>query len=177
MNKRPNNKIVSKKGFTLVEMLVYLAMLGAISILISHSFIAMTRSFGSVKLSRNINESALVAMERITREIRSAYEINTGDSIFGSSPGRLSLIGLNDAGATTTVKLYMQGSNIFVEKGGYSSEPITSSSTMATSLIFNQINASTTSKAIKLELELSGSAGPVSRTDKFYNSIILRGSY
>ena len=174
---KKRNKIFFKKGFTMLEMIIYMAMLGVISILMTHSFMAMTKSFGAVKLSRDVNESALVAMERISREIRSAYDINTDDSVLGSSPGRLSLISLNDMGATTTIKLYMQGADIYVEKEGLFPEPLTSSSTLATGLIFNRIIASSTSEAVKLEFEITGSAGPVNRTDKFYNTIILRGSY
>ena len=64
------------KGSSLLETLIYSAILGMVAVFATGSILAMMRSYSSVKLSRDLNFSASVAMERMTNEIRLANGID-----------------------------------------------------------------------------------------------------
>ena len=66
---------------------------------------------------------------------------------------------------------------MFVKDGTGVSEALTSSTTEITSLIFNKITSSAISKAVKLSLTAKAKGGRIEKTEKFYNTAILRGSY
>ena len=51
------------------------------------SILAMMKSYSSVKMSRDLNFSASVAIERMANEIRLVSDIDDAGSIFSASPG------------------------------------------------------------------------------------------
>ncbi|MEK7142131.1 MAG: hypothetical protein AAB818_00935, partial [Patescibacteria group bacterium] len=123
------------------------------------------------------NFSASTAMERMTNEIRMANSVDDAGSVFATNPGKLKLNTADIFGAPTTLEFFLSGAGVFVKEGLGSSESLTSSTTEITSLIFNEITASTTSKAVKIDLVVKVKAGTIEKLEKFYNTAILRGSY
>ena len=55
-----------------METLIYAAILGMVAVFAVSSILAMMKSYSSVKMSRDLNFSASVAMERMANEIRLA---------------------------------------------------------------------------------------------------------
>ena len=70
-----------------METLIYAAILGSVAVFATGSILAMMRSYSSVKMSRDLNFSSSVAMERMANEIRLANGIDDAGSIFAASPG------------------------------------------------------------------------------------------
>ena len=165
------------KGSSLLETLIYAAILGMVAVFATGSILAMMKSYSSVKLSRDLNFSASVAMERMTNEIRLANDIDDAGSAFAASPGKLKLNTVDGAGNPTTIEFFLSGTGVFVKDGTGVSEALTSSTTEITSLIFNKITSSAISKAVKLSLTAKAKGGRIEKTEKFYNTAILRGSY
>jgi len=165
------------KGSSLIETLIYAAILGMVAVFTTNSLLVIMKSHSSVKLSRDLNFSASTAMERMTNEIRMANSIDDAGSVFATSPGKLKLNTTDISGAPTTVEFFLSGAGVFIKEGLGSSESLTSSTTEITSLIFNNTTASTTSKAVKIGLVVKAKAGTIERLEKFYNTTILRGSY
>ena len=168
---------MKNNGSSLLETLIYAAILGMVAVFTTNSLLVIMKSHSSVKLSRDLNFSASTAMERMTNEIRMANSIDDAGSVFATSPGKLKLNTTDISGAPTTVEFFLSGAGVFVKEGLGSSESLTSSTTEITSLIFNNITASTTSKAVKIGLVVKAKAGTIERLEKFYNTTILRGSY
>ena len=164
-------------GSSLLETLIYAAILGLVAVLTTSSILAMMKSYVSVKMSRDLNFSASVAMERMANEIRLANNIDDAGSIFSASPGKLKLNTEDGSGFATTIEFFLSGTGIFVKEGPGTSEALTASSTEITSLIFNKITSSTVSKAVKISLTAKAKGGRMEKTEKFYNTAILRGSY
>ena len=60
------------KGFTLVEMIIYVAFLGILGVLAINATLVMTNAYVNLRVSRDLNQSGVATLERMTREIRNA---------------------------------------------------------------------------------------------------------
>lgn len=165
------------KGFTLMEIVVYTAIMSVVFGLLIGSFAALMNSFAKARLLGKINSSAETAMERMTREIKSAYDIDSSLSVLNSHPGSLMLNVFDDMDNAAVTEFYLEDGKIMISKYGSIGVFLMSSDISVNTLIFRPIYASSTSKAVKIELEIQGSAGNYQRNEKFYNTVILRGTY
>lgn len=164
-----------KDGFTLVEMIVYTAFVAVLGLVAIQATLTMMTSFYMVRLSRNINESAVASLERMSREIRNAYNVNTTLSVFGTSPGTLYLNTKDISGLTTTVEFYVLDGVLRVKEGGVDKGPLFAKGVTVSSLIFRNITT-TNSKAIKIEMALADTRGVLAQSFTVYDTIQLRGS-
>ena len=164
-----------RRGFTLVEALVYTAVLAIVAGIVVEILVGMTRASARVQLARRINHSAQISLERLTREIRNAQSVNGASSIFNTHPGRLSLTTLNALGLPTTIEFSLTSTTLQVTEGSSVSN-LTPKNVDVTNLVFRPFN-STNSQGIKVELELSAAQGRATRTEMFYTGAVLRGSY
>ena len=164
-------------GSSLLETLIYAAILGMVAVFATGSILAMMRSYSSVKMSRDLNFSASVAMERMTNEIRLANGIDDAGSVFTASPGKLKLNTTDDSGAPATIEFFLSGTGVFAKENSGAPEALTASATEITNLVFNKITSSTVSKAVKISLTAKAKGGRMEKTENFYNTAILRGSY
>lgn len=165
----------SCRGFTLVEMVIYVAFFTLLSVLAIEATMIAMKSFYALRITHNINQSATVALERMSREIRNAYDIDTTQSTLNTNPGRLMLKTKDGGGANTTIEFYTSGNQIRAKEGGIDRGSFMTKNTTVTNLIFRQ-STTTNSKAIKIEMTLHDTHGIIQKNSNFYNTIILRGS-
>lgn len=170
------NIITQKRGFTLIEMIVYVVILGIIAVLAVNSTLEMTKAYVNLRVSRDMNASAAAVLERMTREIRGANGIDLVQSTLGANPGRLTLNTKDAVGADTTVEFYVENGLIKVKEGGVAKGALMTSSTQASNFIVRSLS-NANSEAIKIDLTVAAARGSVSKTRSFYNTIVLRGSY
>lgn len=166
MTKKTTNKT---RGFSLIETVIYTAMLSILVVAIVICMIKLFDSYKRTKVVRQIETSALNSMDRIIREIRGAESVG-GDSAFNTTSGILSLI----SGATT-IRFYLSDQKIYVAENGVTIGALTNSSVKVSSLIFRYINA-TSSDAVKVEMTFLSSSTP-NLSKNFYNTSVLMGSY
>lgn len=157
-----------KHGFSLIEMVIYIAIAAGILTASVNSASSLMKSFNGARIASKINNSAEAAMERMTREIRTAYGINSS-SVLGSSPGRLKLDTYDAFGATTTIDFYLSNGVLMVAEGEGAGNPLTLDGISVSNLVFRQITNATASKAVKIETTI--------QEKKFYDTAVLRGSY
>lgn len=163
------------KGYTLVEAIIYVAILTVLSVTFISLLFTMTRTYTEFRLARDIVSSASLGLERMVREIRQARSVDLS-SILGVHPGRLLLNTIDGAGAPTTIDFYLSSGTLMVKQGTGAAASTTAARVNVDNLIFRQINT-VKSAAIKVELTLSSARGQLSRTEKFYATAVLRGSY
>jgi len=169
-------KMKNNRGVGLMEAIIYVAILAVVSTLAVNSLLMMMKSFSHARLMRDINSSAEVAMERITRDARLAYDIDADGSVLGSNPGRLLLNTLDSGGSPTTMDFYLDNGALMVAEDGGAGQPLSAPLAEVTSLVFYKIETPI-SKAVKIEMELKATNTRYERTAKFYDTVILRGSY
>ncbi len=78
-------------GFTLIETIIYIAILGMIAIAFVLFSVSVSGSRNKTYVVQEVQANTRMALEMISQKIRSADGINFNSSTFGINPGRLSL--------------------------------------------------------------------------------------
>lgn len=164
------------KGFSLVEMLFYIALLSLALLAVTETLILVTRSYGNLRSVQRIEQEAGVSLERMVREIRDAQSVNGASSVFDSHPGKLLLNTTNASGATRTVEFFLDNGKLSLKENGVVLGALTSAKTGVTNLIFRTITTAR-SQAVKIEMTLQSGNGSALRTEHFYATAVLRDSY
>ncbi len=166
---------MQKRGFSLVEMLVYIAILVLMLFVIINILSVILTSQRSLKTSKAIENSGIFSLERMVREIRHAESINTLQSSFGVSPGVLVLNGTDTNGNVRIIKFFVSGGRLTIEENGSPAGALTQTGTNITNLIFSHI-ITDNSEAIRIRLTIESGIGENYRIDNFYSTAVLRGS-
>lgn len=157
-------------------MVIYVGVVAIISVLAMQSLFVMIRAFTNIRVMQDLNKSATTAIERMAFEIRSAYDVDTGNSTLGSSPGVLALLTKDSSGSNTTAGFSVVSDTLRVSEAGSDAGALTAPNITVDSLIFNAITT-TNSEAVRIQIQLSATRGNTTETKTFYDTIILRGSY
>ncbi len=153
IKKRIKNIIKKSWGFTLVEVVVFVAMFSIISLAVVSSLFWMNNSNSKTKADREAGENARRAMEIITYEIRGAksiYTPTTTSNQLSLETSRYLPVGAND----TFIDFFLCGSAICLKKEFQSPVSLTSDDVQVTNLQFSQVLNGTTS-SVKINLTVS----------------------
>ncbi len=166
------------RGFTLVELLVYIALCAFLLVGIVNSMLILTDAYRTVSNARRIERSAITLMDRIIREARRSSGINAG--AFDVPNGSVTLV----SGSSTSpfITFALDNSRAVVTEDGDTS-PLTDSDVVVESMVFSRyplynVQFATSSVLLKVDFTLtSGSSSHALTSRSFYGSAILRGSY
>jgi len=159
------------KGYSIIELLVYIALFVLISLVVVKSLIYMMKTYSDARSFRTVQQNGELVMERLTREIRQANTVSVAGSAFGSSPGTLSLSGKDNSNAPYTAVASLVNGVAQLTINGVSSS-LSSDEVSISNLTFWNITTAT-SNAIKLQLTLTTTNAPVV-TKSFYTTVVLR---
>lgn len=166
--------ILKNKGFTLVETIIYLFLFVSLVLGIINSTVLLSKNYRNVKAIRSIENSAIGAMDRMTREIRDATDI--ASATYNTNPGELILDGTDSAGDSETIRFYVSNGRLMLDRDGVNIGQLTQSDVTVSSLVFRSVST-TTSSAVKIEMSISNGSGASAISKNFYNTAILRSSY
>ncbi len=166
----------NKKGVSLLEMIVYITILSFLVAVIVSLLSGIMTSEKRFVASKNIQISMVTALDRLTREIRQAESVNVSGSTLNTSPGILSLNTTDDSGTAKTILFSLNGGVMHVVENSVDQGPITERTVQITSLIFNHITASS-SNAVRIRMTAESGQGQAYKSETFYSTIVLRGSY
>ena len=170
------NLLHTKRGFTLIEMIIYISVLTVILVLIVSFIISFGRAYNVLRTTIRINNSAIVSFERVIREIRQANDVDTAASTLGTHPGRLVLTTTDASSAPITLEFYINSSELMLRQDGVDVGSLTRSDVTVTNLVF-RLSDNGTSKAVKIEMTLESIVASTTKIKNFYGSAVLRGSY
>ncbi len=166
-------KLLKVRGFSLVEMLVYIAILVFVLLLVIQVVTSLVSSQRTVRTQRAVENAAILSIERIGREVRQADTINTSSSVLGTHPGTLVLEGVDTNGAPRTAQIYFSNGKVMLRENGIDLGALTEDSVTVTSLIFRRFVAGT-AEGIRTEITLESGVDNSYRTDTFYSSAVVR---
>jgi type II secretory pathway component PulJ len=162
------------KGFSLVEMLVYISVLTIIFVVIVETLLSFTSSYHRLAALRSLDHTATDSLERVTRDIRNATSIDAVNSVFGGTAGALSVVATQNSISTTT-KFYLASQALDVNVNGTLVGPLTNTNVAVTALTFTSLT-STNSTAVKVDMTLAATDGPLTVSKIYHSTIILKGS-
>lgn len=169
--KNKNTKLRLLSGFTLIEMLIYVALMTTVMLVIVQSLIVVLKSNRNSFAEVNLRNSGYSAMETMLREIYLSESVDqTSDGILEMRQNSGANI-VKFATSSDSVLNFYEGSSTPVFIG-----PLTSKGVLVKDLIFTQINTSK-SLAVKIEMKLETAVDEQTKSEWFYSTAILRGSY
>ena len=80
-----------KSGYSMVDIVVYIGLLGVMIALIANSALSIYRLFGLARVERRLALEGGAALERMVRDIRAASATNVAESAFGINTGTLNI--------------------------------------------------------------------------------------
>lgn len=156
------------KGFSLVEMLVYISLITVIFLLIVNTMLSFTSSYRQLEANRLLEHTAMNVLERLSREIRGA------DTVSINGTNDISLI-QTSGGVSTTTRIYLQGTDVRLDTNGTYFGPLSVTNSQVTSLTFT-LSTSTSVSAVKIDMTAQGTSGTVIRSKQFHTTIIAKES-
>ncbi len=156
-------------GYSLLELVFYIALFTILSIAVLNALMTMTKAFKETAINLELSQGASI-VERIAREIRRAESINT------ISASDLTLNTTDSGGASQTVRFLLSSSNLqFFENGGLVGN-LNTADLAVTALSFTEITT-TEGEAVRFVVTVRSLNDTLNRIIDFNNTIVLRGGY
>lgn len=146
-----------RKGFTLTEVLVYIAVLAIIIAAVSSFLLWQISSSAKSRATRETQYNAERALSIMTQEIREARSVYTPTSVFNINPSQLSLETAKYAPAGEAagyIDFFICGTQLCLKKESQNPVALTSESVEISNLIFRQIATTSTIPSIQIELKV-----------------------
>ncbi|MSR71568.1 MAG: prepilin-type N-terminal cleavage/methylation domain-containing protein [Candidatus Taylorbacteria bacterium] len=156
-----------RRGFSLIEMIIYIAIVSATFLLVVNVCLTISRSYTTLRNAKNIQDAVSLGFESIVREIRDASNVDLSESNMGVNDGRLALNTIYN-NVPSVVEFYLSSTTLYMERDNVVQGPLTSKGVSVTNLKFEYM-ATSTSHAVKINMTVNG--------NDFYDTIVLRGSY
>jgi prepilin-type N-terminal cleavage/methylation domain-containing protein len=161
----------SQSGFSLVEMLVYIALLVVITAAAVSTLLQFSEAFMVYRTEKALSRQLGAVVERIQYDIRNSVAVNAVGSTLDVSPGTLAL---DRIGSSVTYTL--SAGTVTVVHDAAPAVPITGGVVTVDALSFSQFNSGTT-ELVQFEVTATAAIGDYSKTETYQTSALLRGSY
>ncbi|MBX4181333.1 prepilin-type N-terminal cleavage/methylation domain-containing protein [Candidatus Parcubacteria bacterium] len=169
---RNNFKLERHKGFSLLEMLIYVAILALLLMVVMGVIVSISKSNRLIRSARSIDTSASLSMERMTREARLSDSIAPGSTL-NVHPGDLILNSTDASNNPRTVEFYISNGRLMMKENSVDLGALTESATRVTSLIFRRFSGAH-SEGVRIEMTLESGADTGYKTETFYSTAVLR---
>lgn len=168
-------------GFSLLEMLIYVALLSAFSLMVVFVLLSVASSYRTLRAQVHLNTDAAAIIDRLGHQIRLADGVD-GASVLDSSPGVLKLSyskNQNNEGqggaAVTSAEFYLSGGVLHLKQNDADTGALTGSNTTLSSLIFRKVGSGTAA-GVRTEFTLTSVDGTASSTQNFYTFFVMRAA-
>lgn len=140
----------SNRGFTLIEMMVYLMIISIVLTAAAELSFQFAASQAKGRAMQEAARNARFGLSRVALEVREAAAINYGDSVFGTSPARLSLA--TDDAATNPTIITVSDGRLWIKQGSGTDLPLTSSQTSVGQFLVDNLTKPDITKNLRLVL-------------------------
>lgn len=146
-----------KSGFTLTEILVYSAMVVLIMVAIITFGLSAIRAGVKIKTNTEVIENARRAIEVVSYEIKKSKSVYAPTSVFGSSPGQLSLeqsADLSSGEASGFVDFFKCQESLCLRRESSNPVLLTSDKVRIANLVFKQLLNSESMPSVQIVLKV-----------------------
>ena len=165
---------INQKGFSIMEMLIYLAILALMLWVIANILNSMIQTERVASSSRVVENAAIFGLERIVRETRDATSVGAS-SVLDLNPGVLVLSGTDINGGAKTIEFFISLGALHIKENGVDKGALTESKAIVTDLVFSVLS-NPNSKSVKTVMTVESGTSTTYKKETFYSTTILRGS-
>ncbi|MEK7520390.1 MAG: type II secretion system protein [Patescibacteria group bacterium] len=173
------------KGFTLIETLVYAALIATVAGILTLSLLGNISAYNKTEARHNALANATDALGAITNEVKYAKSVYAPTSVFGAAASQLSLeTALNAPSGenTTFVDFYLDNGVVYEKREGTAPSALTTARVNIGTLQFSLFTATTTKESVRIEIAgVVNTAAPASTGSRanvhVTSTAALRGAY
>ena len=174
----PNSKF--SRGIGLVEIIIYIALLGMVSIFVINSFIQIANTYQQARAEREVLSNGRLILETINKAIISSQEVYAPTSRFNDDAGQLSLI--TPVGATTEhitafVDFWVDNGQLFMRQEGQGETALSAASVRINKFRMERIVQGLGREAVKITLRVDNAPSKFSASITLNSTSALRGNY
>lgn len=147
------NKKTNQRGFTLIETIIYVAIIGGVLVALTSFILSISGSRNKSYAEQEINANARMAFSVLTHKIKSASAINVASSTFGAHPGVLSLA-MTSSTLNPTV-FALSGGRLSIAEGVSAPQFITDQRITITNLVFTNLSGDGSRGNVGIELNFA----------------------
>ena len=173
----PKHLPLKKSGFSLIETVVYVALVAVFSVGVIQVLLSETNAWGRARTERNLNDTAMLVMERLSHEIRLAKSVTTGESSLGTHPGVLALQTFSGTSSNdpSSIVIFLDGTDLKIRRDSGPATTLSGNDVTITNLVFYRI-ASAKSEGVRIELTAQLPWKGIVKEKKLTTAVVLRGS-
>ncbi len=173
----PRRPAYTSGGYSLVEIIIYMALFVTLSTVLVGSLFGMTKTYKDARVTNDLVDSAHLSMDRMVQEIRNANGIDMTTSLFGTSPGVLKLDTTESDGTPKTVQFDLSGNALEItDSSDGAPSALTGSQVGVTSLVFRNI-VTAHGSAVRIEISIASLRSGSGRSVTYTDTVALRGAY
>lgn len=170
----------NRKAFSLIEVMIYSALLAVVVLVLSQLTLNALTSYRTAKIREDLIISSSRVLENFLRESRSASKVYLPTSVLDNDLGELSLKTsfqpLNKNEPETYVDIYSASGQIWIKREGESPQPLTGSGLIATQFKLLRSENGHQREGLRLYVTLQSRVKPEA-TLSFTTFAFLRGGY
>ncbi len=165
----------NNKGFTLVEFLVYISGMIIISAILTMVVVQFYGIYKDLILVPRADRAGLMIVDRITRELRVANQVDSINSVFGSTNGVI-VFDVYNSGSLTKKRFFVEDGIVKYQENNGEIQSLTSENLNVSNLNFTLANTDVSS-AVRLNVEIQYNDRDGIETKDYTGFAILRESY
>lgn len=154
-----------KRGFTFIELLIYVAVVGVLLAMVISLFFALARARAREQSVAEVEQQGYAAMTLMTQTIRNAQGI--GSPSPGATSSSLSVSTYTAATSPTIFSL--ASSTLYITEGSSMPIALTDAQVVISNLTFQNLAASSTNGSVKIQFTVSHASS--SRYETGYSAV------
>jgi len=167
-------------GFTLLEVVVYVALLGVLSVFVVNSFMQVVNLYARARAEREALANARGMLEIIVKNVAQAQEVYTPTSRFNIDAGQLSLVtnATSTLGHTTSyIDIWTDGGAAMIRSEGAGNVTLSAGSVRVTKLYFERIVQAIGREAIRVTIRVDAAGAKFPASVTLISTAAIRGNY
>ena len=177
---RMTRRLFSRQGMSLIETLVYVAILGMISVFMVNSLIKIVAVYRQAQAERDVLSNARLMMETVTKNIAYSQEVYAPTSRFNTANGQISLITSLDTLPKHTTKyidFWSDDNRLLTHEEGKADATLSSATVQVAQFRVERIVQGLGREAIKITLNVVSRTLPQAASTTLNATTALRGNY
>ena len=169
-----------RTGFSLIEAITYVALLGVISVFIANSVIFLVQAYARARAEREVLANARSLTDHLATKIASSQETYGFASQFDMDAGQLSLVSAvaPTAGHTTGyADFWMDNGVAYMREEGDAATPLSAATVRVTAFRFERIIQTVGREAVRMTIRIDAASPKFPASATLITTTALRGNY